>query len=226
VILITAVISVSVFAAAAWFSGYLMVSPMNNSSHLHEKKDAAGSDTLYTCGMHPMVISDEPGYCPLCEMALTPIRKNNQSDSNTGERSVAYWRAPMNPMEIYEKPGKSAMGMDLVPVYENELSGGVEIKIDPVTQQNMGVRVAAVEKGPLTSTIRTYGHITYDETQKSQVNPKFSGWLEKVYVDFTGQMVEKGDPLFDIYSPDLITVQKDYLEAFHSYSSNPSPANK
>jgi hypothetical protein len=93
-VFITAVISVSVFAAAAWFSGYLTVSPMINSSHLHEKEDTAESDTLYTCGMHPMVISDEPGYCPLCEMALTPIRKDDESDSNNGERQIAYWREP------------------------------------------------------------------------------------------------------------------------------------
>ena len=132
----------------------------------------------------------------------------------------------MNPMEIYNKPGKSAMGMDLVPVYENELSGGVEIKIDPVTQQDMGVRVATVEKGPLTYTIRTYAHITYDETRKSQINPKVSGWLEKIYVDFAGQMVEKGEPLFDIYSPDLITAQEDYLEAYRNFKKNPTPANQ
>ncbi len=225
-VLITAVISISVFAAAAYFTGYLVVSPMQEASLQQEPASATESNTLYTCGMHPMVISEEPGYCPLCEMALTPIRKDNTADDTNGERQIAYWRAPMNPMEIYDKPGKSAMGMDLAPVYEDELSGGVEIKIDPVTQQNMGVRVAAVEKGPLTSTIRTYGHITYDETRKSQINPKFSGWLEKVYVDFTGQMVEKGDPLFDIFSPDLITVQEDYLEAFRNYSSNPSPANR
>jgi Cu(I)/Ag(I) efflux system membrane fusion protein/cobalt-zinc-cadmium efflux system membrane fusion protein len=226
VILITAVISVSVFAAAAYFSGYLMVRPMQDSAHLHSEQKTTDSDTLYSCGMHPWIVAKEPGTCPICGMNLTPKRDQSSDAADTQENKIAYWRAPMNPTEIYDKPGKSAMGMDLVPVYENELSGGVEIKIDPVTQQNMGVRVAAAEKGPLTSTIRTYGHITYDETRKSQINPKFSGWLEKVYVDFTGQMVEKGDPLFDIYSPDLITVQEDYLEAFRNYSSNPSAANR
>jgi len=225
VIMITTVISISVFAAAAWFGGYLMVRPMQDSSHLHAKGDATESNTLYSCGMHPWIVSKEPGNCPICGMKLTPKRDRKEDTTTSGENKIAYWRAPMNPMEVYDKPGKSAMGMDLVPVYENELSGGVEIKIDPVTQQNMGVRVAAVEKGPLTYTIRTYGHITYDETRKSQINPKFSGWLEKIYVDFTGQMVEKGDPLFDIYSPDLITAQEDYLSAFRNYGKNPTPAN-
>jgi Cu(I)/Ag(I) efflux system membrane fusion protein/cobalt-zinc-cadmium efflux system membrane fusion protein len=224
-ILITAVISILLFAAGAWFSGYLMIHPMQDSSHLHTEKDSAESNTLYSCGMHPWIVSKEPGNCPICGMELTPKRDQKEDAAGPKENKIAYWRAPMNPMEIYDKPGKSAMGMDLVPVYENELSGGVEIKIDPVTQQNMGIRVATVEKGPLTYTIRTYGHITYDETRKSQINPKFSGWIEKVYVDFTGQMVEKGDPLFDIYSPDLITVQEDYIEAFRNYSSNPSVSN-
>ncbi len=227
VILITAVISISVFAAAAYLGGYLIVSPMKADSHRHEEAATTNSETqLYSCGMHPWIVSEEPGTCPICGMDLTPKRDHKDDAADIGENKIAYWRAPMNPMEIYDKPGKSAMGMDLVPVYENELSGGVEIRIDPVTQQNMGIRVATAEKGPLTYTIRTYGHITYDETRKSQINPKFSGWLEKVYVDFTGQMVEKGDPLFDIYSPDLITAQDDYLEAYQNYNKNPSPANK
>ena len=225
IIFITAVISISVFTAAAWFSGFLMIHPMQASSHMHEEGQTAESNTLYSCGMHPWIVSKEPGNCPICGMKLTPKRDRKEDPTTSGEEKIAYWRAPMNPTEIYDKPGKSAMGMDLVPVYENALSGGVEIKIDPVTQQNMGIRIATVEKGPLTYTIRTYGHITYDETRKSQINPKFSGWLEKIYVDFTGQMVEKGDPLFDIYSPDLITAQEDYLAAFRNYSKNPTPAN-
>ena len=73
----------------------------------------------------------------------------------------------MNLDEIYDRPGKSAMGMDLVPVYEDQLVGGVDIFIDPVTQQNMGIRTAAVVQESLTRTIRTYGHVTYDETRHS-----------------------------------------------------------
>lgn len=129
------------------------------------------------------------------------------------ERRVLYWRAPMNPLEIYDKPGKSRMGMDLVPVYEDDVSGGSEVNIDPVIEQNMGVRTAPVEKGPLRHTIRTYGHVTYDETRTSEISPKFSGWIEDLYVDFTGQSVNKGEPLFSIYSPQLIAAQGEYLEA-------------
>lgn len=125
----------------------------------------------------------------------------------------------MNPTEIYERPGKSRMGMDLVPVYEDEAASGAEVKIDPVMQQNMGVRTAAVEKGELVRTIRTYGHVTYDETLTAEISPKFSGWIEKLYVDFTGQIVKKEDPLFEIYSPDLVTAQEEYLSAYRNLSA-------
>ena len=129
------------------------------------------------------------------------------------KRKILYWRSPMNPTEIYDHPGKSKMGMDLVPVYEDQMTGGGEVRIDPVIQQDMGVRTAFVEKGALVRNIRTYGHVTYNETRTVHVSPKFSGWIEKLYVDFTGQAVRKGDPLFRIYSPELVTAQREYLEA-------------
>lgn len=178
--------------------------------------------TVYVGPMHPWIISDEPGQCPICGMDLVPKEASNanQGSSATEEREIAYWRAPMNPQEIYDQPGKSAMGMDLVPVYEDELVGGVNIRIDPVTQQNMGIRTAAVVEGKLNTTIRTYGHITYDETLTVQVSPKTSGWIEKIYIDFKGKHVEKGQPLFEIYSPELVAAQEEYLSTFRSFKRN------
>jgi len=139
------------------------------------------------------------------------IHKSSQEK----ERKVLYWRAPMNPTEIYQNPGKSAMGMDLVPVYEGESPEDPSaIRIDPVIQQNMGIRTAKVKKGPLVRTLRTYGHITPDETLTAQVSPKTNGWIEKLYVDFKGKYVPKGAPLFDLYSPELVAAQEEYLVAF------------
>jgi Cu(I)/Ag(I) efflux system membrane fusion protein/cobalt-zinc-cadmium efflux system membrane fusion protein len=153
-------------------------------------------------------------------MKLTPKRRDEEAPqpSSKPERKVAYWRAPMNPTEIYDKPGKSAMGMDLVPVYEDELVGGITVTVDPVTQQNMGIRTTEVKIEELRHTLRTYGHITYDETRTAQISPKFSGWIEKLYVDFTGQFVQKAEPLFDIYSPELLTAQEEYLVAYRRLS--------
>ena len=149
-----------------------------------------------------------------------PMKMSSGQDSGnagavgkTPERKILYWRAPMNPTEIYDKPGKSAMGMDLVPVYEDEVSGGGDIAIDPVIQQDMGVRTAKVTRGILSRTIRAYGHITYDETRLADVNLKFSGWVETLQADYTGKSVEKGEPLFALYSPELIAVGEEYLAA-------------
>jgi len=187
----------------------------------------------------------------------------SSSQEDTG-REVAYWVAPMDPNYISDKPDKSPMGMDLVPVYKDELPGQEEpqrpdegiagidyyytcgmhpnvhelepgncpicgmklvkksvsnagspgqVLIDPVTVQNMGVQSVLVENRRLSKTIRTIGIITYDERLKASVTTKISGWAEKLYVDFTGQPVKKGDPLIEIYSPELVSTQEEYLQA-------------
>ena len=139
-------------------------------------------------------------------------------------KKIKYWVAPMDPTYIRNEPGKSLMGMDLVPVYEEE---GAEkepastIRIDPITIQNMGVRLGAVERKKLTREMRAFGNITYDETRLFTVNTKFNGWIEKLYVDFVGVHVEKGQPLFDIYSPEVLTAQQEYLLAYQQYHNLP-----
>lgn len=175
-------------------------------------------EILYTCGMHPWIVEKAPGNCPICAMKLTPKRDTAGAGSagGDGERKIVYWRAPMNPTEVYDKPGTSAMGMELVPVYEDEIIGGVVVRIDPVTRQNMGIRTKKVEKDDLVHTIRTYGHVTYDETRTVQVSLKTAGWIEKLHVDFTGIPVKKGQPLFEIYSPDLLAAQEEYLVAYRN----------
>lgn len=136
-------------------------------------------------------------------------------DPKTGKK-IKYWVSPMDPTYVRMEPGKSPMGMDLVPVYEEEgeqKEGASTIRIDPATIQNMGVRYAQVERKLLSLSIRAYGYLTYDETKIYTVNTKFSGWIEKLYVNFEGDKVKKGDPLFDIYSPELVTAQEEYLLA-------------
>ncbi len=141
--------------------------------------------------------------------------KAGMVDPKTGKK-IKYWAAPMDPTYIRNEPGKSPMGMDLVPVYEEageEKEPSSTIRIDPVTQQNMGVRMGRVQKKTLSKTIRTFGTIIYDETGLYSINTKFNGWIETLHVDFVGERVEKGQPLFDIYSPDLLTAQQEYLIA-------------
>jgi Cu(I)/Ag(I) efflux system membrane fusion protein/cobalt-zinc-cadmium efflux system membrane fusion protein len=178
--------------------------------------DEAESKQQYTCGMHPEIISDEPGYCPICEMKLTPIRRETMSLDSEGQGKIAYWVAPMDPTYIRNEPGKSPMGMDLVPVYENEISGSM-IRVDPVTSQNMGLRMAPVEKQRLSRTMNTVAHLTYDEQKLSSINAKVSGWIEKLHVDYEGKSVKAGEPLLEIYSPDLVAAQREYLSALKNF---------
>ena len=186
IVSLTAVITLLLTGGTAYFMGYL--GPREHAQGLKKGPES---------GDHPQ-----------------DAQAISSSDRKMGK--ILYWRAPMNPTEIYDKPGESAMGMDLVPVYEEEMTGREGVKIDPVTQQNMGIRLGKVRKGPLIHTIRTYGHITPDETLTSQVNLKTSGWIEKLFVDFTGKYVKKGEPLFDIYSPELVAAQEEYLVAFRT----------
>jgi multidrug efflux pump subunit AcrA (membrane-fusion protein) len=178
------------------------------------------SKTLYTCGMHPQVIQDHPGNCPICGMKLTPVRKQATPESTSrsasaqaGERKIKYYKSTMMPGEVRQTPGKDSMGMDMVPVYEDQaaVSESQSIAIDPVMIQNMDIRTAAVIRGPLRRTVRTVGVVEYNETTLGDVTTKFKGWIEKLDVNATGQLVMRGDPLFEIYSPDLYSAQVEYL---------------
>ncbi len=155
------------------------------------------------------------GIVGAAEKGLTPQRV----DPATGKK-IKYWVAPMDPTYIRNAPGKSPMGMDLVPVYEDsdgEKEPASTIRIDPVTVQNMGIRTEKVKKGDLFKAIRAFGNVTYDETRIHVVNTKFNGWIEKLYVNFEGETVEKGQPLFDIYSPELLIAQEEYLLALEQH---------
>ena len=204
----------------AYFLGYL--GPRVNHNIESAKGPAGGGSerkiAYWRAPMNPTEIYDKPGKSAM-GMDLVPVHEDevgSNSAEGESERKIAHWRAPMNPTEIYDKPGKSAMGMDLVPVYEDELVGGVAVSVDPVTQQNMGIRTAVVKQEPLVFTIRTYGHITSDETRTTQINTKTNGWIEKLYIDFTGKRVVKDEPLYEIYSPELLAAQEEYLVAYQN----------
>ena len=195
---------------------------------------------LWTCGMHPEVLQSEPGNCPVCGMKLVPVRAGLGSGSGeyqirTGstqgddvpqeqagkkkKRKILYWRAPMDPTEIYDHPGKSRMGMDLIPVYEDEaaVGKGGTITIDPVTVQNMGVRTTRVKRMDFYRLVRTVGKIEYAEDRLYAISPKISGWIDRLYLTYTGQMVRKGQPILEIYSPELVTTQQEYLLALNTH---------
>lgn len=187
-------------------------------------KTEANQETLYTCGMHPQIIQNKPGNCPICEMKLTPIRKqptNAQAGGApaSGPRQIKFYKSTMNPGETSPTPGKDSMGMDMVPVYEDAATNSNVISIDSVTVQNMGVRTEVATNGPVLRTLRTVGVIDFDETTLSEITTKYKGWIEKLYVDTTGQQVHRGDPLFEIYAPELYSAQTEYLLALNTSGS-------
>ncbi len=134
-----------------------------------------------------------------------------------------YWFDSMNPQRHYNQAGKAPDGMDLVPQYaeDNTSSNGNppapmaagSFKITPDKQLLIGVRTATVERQSLVRTVRTTGQITSDETKLEHVHVKVSGYIDKGYVDYVGQLVKKGQPLFTLYSPDLVATQEEYLIA-------------
>src|ERR1035437_1112977 len=177
--------------------------------------------TLYTCGMHPQVIQDHPGNCPICGMKLTPIRKQ-AGDSPAGERKIKFYKSTMTPGETSPTPAKDSMGMDMVPVYEDAdgAANSSAIAVDAATQQNMNLRTAEVRRGPLRKTIRTLGAIDYNETALADVTTKFKGWIEKLNGAPPGQLVHRGEPMFEIYSPELYSAEVEFLLALDAGSTN------
>ena len=136
-----------------------------------------------------------------------------------GEQKILYWYDPMHPAYKSDKPGIAPdCGVQLVPKYATEdsttepMSPGT-VMISPQKQQLMGVRTTTVKRESLVRTIRTTGQVTADETRIAHVHVKVSGWIDQVYVDFVGQLVKKGQPLFTLYSPDLVATQEEYLIA-------------
>lgn len=149
-------------------------------------------------------------------LSLFGKHTTSPTSATSNGRKVLFWYAPMNPNYHSDHPGKSPMGMDLLPKYADEetakLAPGA-VKLSPERQQLIGVRTAEVERGPLTRTIRTTGHIVPDEEKIAHVHVKVNGWIDKVYADFVGQLVRKGQPIFTVYSPDLVATEQEYLIA-------------
>lgn len=134
-------------------------------------------------------------------------------DSEAGPE-ILYWVAPMDDNYRRDKPGKSPMGMDLVPVYagDGNLSED-EVQINPLVEQNMGVRTTLVKKGTLDRKIQAVGYVEYDENALHHIHTRVEGWIEKLSVKATGDPVKADQVLFEIYSPELVNAQEEYLLA-------------
>jgi RND family efflux transporter MFP subunit len=152
-------------------------------SRLFGQEEAAKKDVYY-CPMHPSYKSDKPGDCPICNMALLKLEPEHEGPVE-GEA---------------EKPADETMPPG-------------SVKISASKQQLIGVTYGEAANESVAHTIRAVGKVTYDETKISRIHTKIDGWIEKVYVDFTGKLVKKGDPLISLYSPELVATQQEYLLA-------------
>jgi membrane fusion protein, copper/silver efflux system len=159
-----------------------------------------------------------------------------QAAATPGTRHVLYWVDPMVPGYKSDKPGKSPfMDMELVPVYEDgsdaggaptNVPGYSGIALSPERQQAIGVQIGKAEVRELAQTIRTVGRVTLDETLLYQIRPKFEGYIENLFVDYTGKSVRRGQPLLSIYSPELLATQQEYLLAVRArqrLGASPNP---
>lgn len=159
-------------------------------------------------------------------MSMMPSGEQASDRRRQADREVLYWRAPMDPAEVYEAPGKSRMGMDLVPVYAEEAMDATgAVRISPVTMQNIGVRTERVRIESLPRRIRTTGHVVMDEQGEHTVSLRISGWVESLFADFDGARIHAGDPLLAVYSPELVTTQEEYLMAVRTAADIAPPAN-
>ncbi|MFZ2447610.1 MAG: efflux RND transporter periplasmic adaptor subunit [Syntrophobacteraceae bacterium] len=138
------------------------------------------------------------------------------SEKKKAEPKVLYYVDPMNPTNKSDKPGKAPCGMDMVPVYDDAPESGSglpegTVRISPEKQQMIGVQFGEASEMALSKTVRAVGRATYDETRIHHIHTRFEGYVDKIYVDFTGKLVKKGQPLFSIYSPELVSTQQELL---------------
>lgn len=214
--IVTLIMNVLILAGPAWLAG------CNRADH--GQSDAQ----KYHCPMHPTVVQDKKGSCPICGMDLVPIKGDQPSvkaaepaeDDTIAQVKVGHFYCPMAAEHVQEEPGKCPLcGMKLVEKKPQATAsaapvpGLTTVAITAETRQRMGLKLGTVEKRVLTGAVRTSARIVANETRQHRVTTKIEGWVEKLFVATTGQAIKKGDPLLTVYSPDLVSAQAEYLIA-------------
>ncbi len=144
-------------------------------------------------------------------------KAENKSEA-TDDKQPLYWVAPMDKNYRRDGPGQSPMGMDLVPVYQEDGTekGSNTIKISSAVENNLSVKVSTVNKESLAIPISTFGMVQYDESRVTHVHSRVEGWIERLGIAASGDKVSKGQTLFELYSPSLVSSQEEYLAAKRS----------
>ncbi|GMR14706.1 MAG: efflux RND transporter periplasmic adaptor subunit [Gammaproteobacteria bacterium] len=138
---------------------------------------------------------------------------NTADSSRKAEKEILYWVAPMDPTYRRDEPGKSPMGMDLVPVYAEQGADSDAVHVSAAVEQSLGVRTSKAERRSLWRKVEVTGYVGFDESRVSQINLRTEGWIERLLVKNEGERVRKGQLLFEFYSPQLVNAQKEYVQA-------------
>ncbi|MBP0048577.1 efflux RND transporter periplasmic adaptor subunit [Marinobacterium sp. AK62] len=147
---------------------------------------------------------------------IQPGMSSGPDTAASDEPTPLYWVAPMDPNYRRDQPGKSPMGMDLIPVYEEGSSTGPDagpgtISISPEVVNNLGVRTAQAQLKPLNFAVSTVGYVQYNQDEIVHIHPRVEGWIERLHVQAAGEKVTRGQPLYELYSPALVNAQEELL---------------
>jgi len=186
---IATLLFVALLSAGAAAAAALTISHQHSPGSEAAARESDGP-SVYQCPMHPSIIRDHPGECPICGMKLLKVEKTKVESASQPDV------APGSP----------------VPDLAN-------VEIDVAKQQLIGLKTAEVTEGPVGGAWRTVGRVAIDETRVRHINLKVAGFVDRVYVDFVGKRVKKGDPLFSVYSPELLSAQEEYLLALKTRSA-------
>lgn len=205
-----------------------------------KKSDSAKAGQKYHCPMHPTYIADRPGDCPICGMKLVLIKDDKAAakpataapDDKIAQVKPGQFYCPMGAEHVQDKPGKCPKcGMNLVEKKEAPagheghapgtsaapVPGRISISLSADKRQMIGLALSKVEKRALTNTVRTTAVVQHDETRYARIAPRFGGWVRKLHVNSTGAPVEKGQPLFTVYGPELFSTENEYLIAWRGF---------
>ncbi|MBY6019402.1 efflux RND transporter periplasmic adaptor subunit [Ferrimonas balearica] len=205
--------------------------------------DHGAATHTHACPMHPEETGIEGDRCPICNMFLTEMEEEEQVDPHAGhtmqldplpsapalEQAVSGGEAtikyvcPMHPQIVSDEPGTCPIcGMNLEKVEMGAASEEVVVGVSGGLQQALGVRTETVERGTLWRYIKTLGTVQYNEDAISHIHTRVTGWVEKLAVNSVGQQVEKGQLLYELYSPELVNAQDDYLQALDYLGQDPA----
>ncbi|KAA3440276.1 efflux RND transporter periplasmic adaptor subunit [Rufibacter hautae] len=191
----------------------LVVACTAKDEHQH-----AEAGTTYTCPMHPQIVEDEPGSCPVCGMDLVPVQKQK-----TEAKTARSYTCPMHPQIVQDKQGSCPIcGMDLIPTQSQENgseTGSIMLSDNQIQLGNITTRPARL--GQVGSNTVLTGRLVVDQTQADLISSRTAGRIERLYVKETGQPIRKGQPLYDLYSETLLTLEQEYLLALDQVQAFP-----